>query len=202
MTLRTIAWRSDEPFGTEHASVTIDGRGFSATGVAIGSDPLLYRLDYTVETGPDLVTRAVSVRAGGTGWSRSLLLRRAGDGVWSAEAASDGEVDLPAPGGELDRFAGALDPDLGRSPLFNTLPILRHGLQRGPGTQELLMVWISVPDLALHASPQRYTHVAGDATGATVRFEAIGPDDDFTADIRVDPDALVLDYPGLARSVS
>jgi hypothetical protein len=200
--IRTIAWRSDEPFGAEHAAVEIDERGLSARGVAIGSDPLLYRLDYTVVTGPELVTRTVSVRAAGAGWSRSLELGRTDEGVWSAETTAAGDVDLPAPGGSLDGFAAALDPDLGRSPLFNTLPILRHGLQRGPGSHELLMVWISVPDLALHHSPQRYTHLGTEHDGATVRFEAIGPDDDFTSDIRVDRDGLVLDYPGLARSVS
>ena len=199
--VRTIAWRSDEPFGTEHAAIAFGARGLTASGVAIGTDPLLYRLAYELDAGPDLVTRALTVRSSGTGWARSLGLRRSGAGEWSCEATSEGEVDLPPPGGPIDAFRGALDPDLGRSPLFNSLPILRHGLHRGPGTHELLMLWISVPDLGLHASPQRYTQLAADDTGATIRFDAIGPDDDFIAEIRVDRDGLVLDYPGLARSV-
>jgi len=66
---------------------------------------------------------------------------------------------MPEAGGDLDACRRALDPDLGLSPLFNSMPVLRHGLHQGPATADFLMVWISVPNLSLHASAQRYTNL-------------------------------------------
>ena len=61
------------------------------------------------------------------------------------------------------------------------------------------MAWISVPDLSLHPSPQRYTHLETQSAGErVVRFEATGEGDDFVADVVFDADGLVIDYPGIA----
>jgi hypothetical protein len=110
-----------------------------------------------------------------------------------------GVLDRPAPGGDLALVAGALDCDLGLSPLTNTMPVLRHGLLTGGGPVDLLMAWVAVPELAVSPSPQRYTFVRRDADVAIVRFESL--DDDFTADITFDQHGLVVDYPGIARLV-
>ena len=59
------------------------------------------------------------------------------------------------------------------------------------------MVWISVLDLGLHRSVQRYTFVEGLPEGGLVRFEAVG--DDFVAHVVFDENGLVVDYPGIAR---
>ncbi|HZR94590.1 MAG TPA: putative glycolipid-binding domain-containing protein, partial [Gaiellaceae bacterium] len=97
-------------------------------------------------------------------------------------------------------FDGAFDPDLGLSPLFNTMPVLRHRLHDGKKADEFLMVWISVPDLALHPSPQRYTHLERRGVDErVVRFEAVG--DGFVADVVFDREGLVVDYPGIATRV-
>lgn len=42
---------------------------------------------------------------------------------------------------------GALDCDLGRSPLTNLMPARRHHLHEHPGAAQFLMAWVSVPDL-------------------------------------------------------
>ena len=57
------------------------------------------------------------------------------------------------------------------------------------------MAWVSVPDLHVHASPQRYEHLRTTAAGAVVRFGS----GDFTADLLVDAEGFVADYPGLAQ---
>jgi hypothetical protein len=62
------------------------------------------------------------------------------------------------------------------------------------------MVWISVPDLGLNPSPQRYTHVeTRSSSERVVRFEAVG--DDFAAEGVFDADGFVVDYPGIARRI-
>jgi hypothetical protein len=197
--MRTVVWRKDDPDGAELAELELAADRLSAVGVAIGSDPEPYRLDYTLETTAGFVTTRVTVATRGAGWSRSLDLRRGADGDWRVAVTAEGSIELPEPGGDPSVFAGALDPDLALSPLFNTMPVLRHGLHLRPGSYDLRMIWISVPDLALHVSPQRYTNVDGDAR--RVRFESLDPDDDFIAEITFDEEGIVIDYPGIARRI-
>jgi hypothetical protein len=200
---RFVAWTKPDPAGAEAVSVTLEQDRLSAVGTAIGSDPEPYRLDYELVTGPAFVTRLVRVTSAGDGWSRSLQLSHDGGGAWTVETTRQGTTSLADPGGDGDQFAGALDPDLGLSPLFNTMPVLRHGLlETESGAHDLVMVWISVPDLGLHRSPQRYTHrrAAGE-TPAVVLFEAVGDGADFRADIQFDSDGLVLDYPHVATRI-
>jgi uncharacterized protein len=54
---------------------------------------------------------------------------------------------------------------------------------------------VSVPDLKVHAAPQRYEHVRP----GVVRFVSL--DSDFTAELELDGDGLVVRYPGLAERV-
>jgi hypothetical protein len=93
---------------------------------------------------------------------------------------------LPPAVGDTAPVGGALDPDLGLSPLFNSMPVLRHGPHGGGSADDFLMVWISVPDLSIHASPQRYTFAERLAySNKLVRFESVGEDDDFVAQCRL-----------------
>lgn len=80
------------------------------------------------------------------------------------------------------------------------MPILRHGLDAGPGAVDFLMAWVSVPDLGLHPSRQRYEHVRTGSGEAVVRY--VGAHRDFVGELRLDGDGLVLDYPELARRVA
>lgn len=195
---RVIAWSKDDPFGAEFAIVELDGERLNASGVAIGSDPEPYKLTYTLDTAAGFLTSRLTVAALGDGWRRELTLRR-DEGSWRADVEQDGAVALPDAGGDMALFADALDPDLGLSPLFNTMPVLRYGLHRGGSADDFVMMWISVPDLGIHVSPQRYTHVEDRAQGEhVVRFAAVGEGEDFVADVIFDEDGLVVDYPGIA----
>lgn len=202
--LRTIAvaWSKDEPFGAEYAEIALDDGSLSAAGIAIGSDPLPYRLDYSLRTGPDYVTAEVDVASRGDGWERSLHLVRSLHGQWTAETSSVGKTPLPSAGGETEQFDDALDPDLGLSPLFNSMPVLRHRLHAGGAAHDFLMVWISVPDLGIYPSPQRYSYLETLADGnSLVRFESVGEGEAFVADIVFDTNGIVLDYPGVATRI-
>ena len=89
--------------------------------------------------------------------------------------------------GEADFF------DLGWSPLFNSLPVLRDGLLMGGPPREYRMCWVDVPSLAVSTSEQRYEPI-GDGL---VAFEA----GDFSAAIEFDEAGFVLNYPGIAVRV-
>ena len=84
--------------------------------------------------------------------------------------------------------------DLAWSPLFNSLPVLAHGLHRGGSARDFVMTWVSAPDLQVSESRQRYDPLSGDGL---VRFAS----GDFRADIEFDRDGFVVAYPGLAERV-
>jgi len=80
--------------------------------------------------------------------------------------------------------------DLGWSPLFNSLPVIRDGLlQLGP-PRNYVMRWVDVPSLEVTESEQRYEPLGN----GRVRFTA----GEFTADIQFDEAGFVIDYPGIA----
>lgn len=195
MVERTVTWLKDEPIGVEVATIEVSDR-LSARGVAMGVAPVPYRLVYELETGPGFGTTALHATILGERWRRELTLRRDRHGRWSIVAGQDGEVDLPPAGGDERSLAAAIDCDLGLSPVTNMAPILRHGLLDG-GAVELTTAWVAVPALTVQADEQRYRHLRTDLDRRVVRYEAL--DGSFAADITLDADAVVIDYPGIAR---
>jgi hypothetical protein len=131
----------------------------------------------------------------GQGWRRELDLRRDEHGAWSIDAIEDGTVDLPPAGGDPSLLGDAVDCDLGLSPVTNMMPILRDGLLHGGGPMEIAVAWVAVPELSVRLDRQRYRHVRTQV----VRFEAV--DGSFTAEITVDGDGVLVDYPGIARQL-
>ena len=195
-----MTWAKTDPFGVEFATVALTAHRLSAVGVAIGGDTEPYRLDYAVETRRGFVTSRLRVAARGAGWRRSLDLRRSPSGRWSVAAAAAGDRPAQPPGGDAVGLADAFDCDLGLSPLTNSLPVLRLALLAGGGPIDVSAAWVSVPDLAVRRSEQRYSFLRHDADRAVVRFEEIASG--FVADLTIDRDGLVLDYPGLARRLN
>lgn len=196
-------WRGLDEWRVEAAWVEPGPDGHVATGTQIGSNPVAYRLDYRLDATRDFVTRALKITAVGLGWRRELDLRHDGHGTWACEARARGDLDLPAPGCDASTLEGALDCDLGRSPLTNMLPIRRSGLQHRQGAEDYLMAWVSVPDLSVVASPQRYEHMSRREDGSSVvRYVDRGLLEGFTADLELDACGLVVLYPGLAERVA
>ena len=99
-----------------------------------------------------------------------------------------GERRLEVPLDGLDFF------DVGSSPLFNSLPVLRDRLLDGGEARDYVMRWVSVPELEVDESPQRYEPLGG----GVVRFTS----GDFVADIEFDGDGFVKRYEGLAERLA
>lgn len=200
MKTRSIVWEKEAGPALEFAEVTLSPDAFDAVGVAIGSQPVPYRLDYALETTADFVTARLYLTARGEGWRRTLDLQRSASGDWTATGEAEGSLDLPPPGGDTRGLSGALDCDLQDSPLTNTMPVLRHGLLEQDGSFDFVMAWVAVPSLAIHASPQRYTALRDLPGGRRlIRYE--GLDSDFSAELTFDPDGLLIDYPGLGHRI-
>jgi hypothetical protein len=198
---QVVAWRGLDAWRSEVAAFDLDADGIAAAGSQVAVDPVPYRLDYRLEA-PGFITRRLVVEAQGPGWWRRLELGHDGVGTWEAAASHRGAaVDLPDPGGDTAVLAGALDCDLGLSPLTNLMPIRRSGLDRVAGAADFTMAWVSVPDLRVVASAQRYERIGRDGEGAVVRYVDRGLFPGFEADLRLDRSGVVVLYPELAVRV-
>lgn len=78
LVILTRVWAKDQPFGAELADLTLADGILSASGVAIGTKPGPYRLDFELTTTRDYVTARLSVRSMG-----SRLAARPGPGAGS-----------------------------------------------------------------------------------------------------------------------
>jgi hypothetical protein len=186
----------EAPLGAEFVEVELEVDRLTASGISIGSSPMPYRLDYRLETSGRFVTSRMYVTARGQGWKRRLTLWRSTSGTWSARRGAEGTA-VEADDGDLPALGQAFDCDLGLSPLTNSMPVLRHGLLQGGASRDFEMAWISVPDLSVYLSGQRYTYVRTEGGNAVIRYEAT--DSDFAAEITFDRDGLVVDYPGIGH---
>ena len=80
--------------------------------------------------------------------------------------------------------------DLGWSPLFNSLPVIRDGLLTAGPPRDYLMRWVDVPSLEVSLSQQQYEPLGN----GVVRFRAA----DFVSDITFDSFGFVVNYPKIA----
>jgi hypothetical protein len=181
--LRLAVWEGVDEWRAEAARIELRPDGVRATGTQIGAG---YRLDYELEAPDGWVTRRLRVSVTTPTTERDLLLEHDGAGGWLKDGA-----DAPA-------LAGALDCDLGFSPLTNLMPVRRHALHEREGEAEIVVAWVSVPDLTVDSSAQRYEHVRP----GVVRFADLGLHKGFTAELELDGDGLVELYPELARTVT
>jgi hypothetical protein len=98
-----------------------------------------------------------------------------------------GERSLEVELGDLDFF------DLGLSPLFNSLPVWRDRLLEDGQARDYVMRFVSVPDLHVSESRQRYEPLGR----RRLRYRS----GDFAAELEFDDDGLVVRYEGLAERV-
>jgi uncharacterized protein len=171
-----VAWTGLEEWLAEVATVELGPDGVRAAGSQLGA---VYRAHYELDARGDWITRRLRVDVPGHG---SLDLAHDGAGSWTVDGAARPDL------------GGALDCDLAFSPLTNLMPIRRHALHERPGAADFSMAWVSLPDLNVTRSEQRYEHLRP----RVVRFSS----GDFAADLELDGDGLVVTYPELARRVA
>jgi uncharacterized protein len=100
-----------------------------------------------------------------------------------------------ANGREDPKVKGAIDIDLGWSPVTNTLPIRRLKLEIGQASGEFHAAWVRFPELVLEPLPQEYFRVSE----RVYRYSSRGGA--FNADLLVDEHGLVVNYQGFWERV-
>lgn len=190
---RDIYWRPAGEVGLEQLHLRPESEGGArALGFILrklGERHVRCRYELVVDAA--WRTRRLSIAVTGPDESdaRRLLLEGDGAGNWRSGEAARPEL------------AGCLDVDLQASPFTNTLPIRRLGLEAGAAAP-VRAVYVAFPGLDVQAAEQRYTCLAPlGANGGRYRYDDAGPFSGFTAELAVDADGLVLDYPELFERV-
>ncbi|EKU45253.1 hypothetical protein C272_15282 [Brevibacterium casei S18] len=192
---RQVSWVGiDDPARRDSADILLDD-GLRAFGRQVTDD---YAAAWTVDASAGWVTRTVDIAVQGTGWRRTLTLSRDPDtGWWASETHACGQPTTPLaePGiVDAEALSGALDCDLGLCPLTNTMPIRRLDVQTDTADEHpLTMAWIDMPSLEVIAGPQIYAGIDAEHVRYTSGTR------DFTAELTLDEDGIVIDYPQLAE---
>ncbi|HEY9102194.1 putative glycolipid-binding domain-containing protein [Chitinimonas sp.] len=174
--------RLDQP-GMEHVTLLAGAEGYSLQGTVL-----------LVEDGMDAVLR-YQLDCDHNWHTRRLLLEGELQGRPLARLL---EVDAAQRwwlnGEQQPQVAGCVDLDMAFSPVTNLLPVRRFGLGLGEHA-DLTAAWLRFPALGLAPLPQSYS-----CTGPRgYRYESRAGA--FTAELLVDEQGLVLDYPGYWRAV-
>jgi hypothetical protein len=107
---------------------------------------------------------------------------------------------LDESGEPIPLLDGCTDVDISITPFTNTLAIRRLGLKPGQ-TCEILAAYFAIPEMDVRPAWQRYTCLEISPDGGAYRYEDKGQPQGFSANLPVDADGLVLDYPDLFRRV-
>ncbi len=187
---RHIMWTPWIGPGLEHLHIKQTDKDIIADGLILGlngQEPFRVRYEIRCDSQWRLRTVHLSLLSGSP---QTLNLLTDGSGSWTNEAGS-----------VIPSLSGCLDVDISSTPFTNTLPIRRLTLKPGlPIT--LSMVYIEVPLMQVTATEQRYTCLEITPGGGRYRYESLENGISvFTAELPVDGDGLVVDYPGLFKRV-
>ncbi|MCV9939389.1 putative glycolipid-binding domain-containing protein [Boseaceae bacterium BT-24-1] len=173
---RNVRWRALEGDGLEHLTLRGGANGLRADAVLVGArGGHRYGATYRIDCDPGFTARSFEITA--TDGRKLAMIRR--DGAWH-----DNER------GHLPAFDACVDIDLSATPFTNTLPIRRCAWQ--PGQQRrIAMLFVPFDSFEPFVTEQIYTCL----TPRLFRFETV--DGSFTAELPVDEDGLVMDYPSL-----
>lgn len=184
---RTVRWRAlpsaGQGEGLGHVDIASGANGIEARGASIGAvNDRPFAAVFRLLCDPDWRTRFFTVR---TSDGRKLELRSERPGQWT-----------DASGVALRELDGCIDIDLQASPLTNTLPIRRLALTAEMGPVELSMAYVPFDSFEPYAHRERYTCLED---GRRYLYE--NADGSFSAELTLDDDGLVADYPGLFERV-
>jgi hypothetical protein len=182
---RDIVWEWLDRPGLEHLSIEIGPAAIRAQGlvlVQLGTTPV--RVAYAVDLDGSWRFERARLTVERDGGSKVLAIERAADGRWTVDGQARPDL------------APCIDIDIMATPFTNSLPIRRLRFEPDRA-QTLWMAYIRLPELTVEPAAQDYTRL--DAADPPTRFRYRSRATGFTAELEVDDDGLVLEYPGIWR---
>jgi hypothetical protein len=186
---RSYFWAARQGPGIEQLRLRLDPMENVAHGLVMGVEQdMPFRLNYKLKWSSDWRIRRLALESHTVDGMRERILQSDGRGHWRDE---QGEI-LP----ELD---GCIDVDISVTPFTNTFPVRRLDLTPGQSA-EIRVLYVAAPGLAVKPVTQRYSCRERTAGRHRVTYE--GFPSGFTADLELDADGLVIDYPELFRRLA
>lgn len=184
---RHLYWFPEGDPGCEQLDFSFGTDGLRAVGLVLrGQGNSHFRCRYELE-------------ADGSWQFQRLVISTAGDSDQPCrrEIIRDAQGDWLIDGEAASQLAGCSEVDIQVTPFTNTLPIRRLQMARGE-RQDLRVAYVPLPSLDVEPVDQRYTCLVPLGTsGGLYRYEGLFRN--FSADLQVDSDGLVLDYPETFR---
>jgi hypothetical protein len=177
--MREVMWRRDDG-GVAHVRAEWGDGEVDVDGVVAwpeGGVP--HRVRYALHC--DAAWRVRSLRVAAPEDGGALELRGDGAGAW-----------VDGSGAALPHLDGCVDVDLYAVAFTNTLPVRRLAMAAGEA-HVIDVAFVHLPSMEVEHMQQRYTRVSD----RVYRYESVSSG--FTADLVLDGDGLVVDYPGLVR---
>jgi hypothetical protein len=94
----------------------------------------------------------------------------------------------------IDAFDNCVDIDISLTPFTNTLPVKRLQMEAN-GSKMLDVLYIKLPEFELQKVQQRYTRLG------THEYRYDNVSTEFTADLPLDENDMVKDYPGIFKRI-
>lgn len=184
---RTLCWTPTwseawKGVGLEHLLLTENAA--DSVVLAIDDERGPFRLVYRLGWSDEWQLRSAELVVSTGQSARALHLETDGHGHWR-----DGQ------GQTMNELDGCFDIDIWPTPFTNSFPIRRTPLAIGE-RREFRMAWVFGPDLTVQPQAQAYTRL-GEQLYLFESLDGSG----FKAELPVDEDGFVLDYPELFQRV-
>lgn len=172
-----ILWTGREYYSLENCLVNITAAGAEITSVIVGRyENKLYRVDYHIKTDEDLESDLLHITSRHSNRELTLRIQRGADGQWTVNGEKNG------------LFDGCTDFDIAVTPFTNTLPINRLKMKIDQ-EQPVRVIYFDPFEQTIRPVQQKYLRLSD----TKYHYENIP--NDFEADIVVDENGLVVDYP-------
>jgi uncharacterized protein len=174
-----ILWTGREYYSLENCLVEITPSGVDIQSVIVGKyESRIYRVEYHIKTNPDWETQFVQIISRHSNREQQFRLHKYSSDRWIAE------------GQAVHLFDGCTDVDIAVTPFTNTLPINRLKLNLNE-TQQVRVVYFDLLQQEVKPVQQQYTRLD------ELKYHYENIPNDFGADITVDENGFVVDYPSL-----
>jgi hypothetical protein len=184
-----VLWAAWDGRGLEHLRLSMEPGALRADSliIAVAAAGQPFRARYQIDCDESWTVRRARIEVLEEP-ARVLDIRADGRGHWT-DAATGATLALD----------GCVDIDIYPSPFTNTLPMRRLPDVVIGRPVAIDVAWVALPELTIQVAPQEYTLLERGPSGTRWRFR--GLDSDFTAELAVDGNSVVLDYPDIARRV-
>ncbi|MET0461739.1 MAG: putative glycolipid-binding domain-containing protein [Chitinophagaceae bacterium] len=174
-----IVWAGIEYHSIENCLITNSTHGTTIASTIIGSyEGKLYKVDYAIKVNNEWETKELNIKARHSDREEEILLVKNSEDDWMMNNE------------KVYTFTGCIDVDIALTPFTNTLPVNRLKLHEGE-EQIISVIYVDLLNWDVKPVKQLYRRAAENI----YHYENIP--NNFEADIMVDKQGVVIDYPGL-----